>query len=120
MGDKEFVTAGASAEDALAWAQPFFDCAHQIEDSQPAGDRRRVIWYLISDSLALRQAAAAHYGPKRLVTDTAAAALHTDCKRVATCGGDEAAQAGVMQLAAGQLLSMMHTDIQVLPDTRHS
>jgi hypothetical protein len=49
--------------------QPFFDCAEMIEKAFNVNGSRRVIWYLISDSIGLRKAAKSIYKDK-LVTNT--------------------------------------------------
>ena len=46
----------------------YFSCAQQIQDSLPrALQRHRVVWLLVTDSAALRQAAATEFG-QRLLT----------------------------------------------------
>jgi hypothetical protein len=45
----------------------FFDCAQEISKSR-GGNFQKVLWYLVTDSVAIRQAAARKYGD-RIVTD---------------------------------------------------
>jgi len=63
FGDSEMAKPQAAAleasalEAALARAQGWFKCAEDIEAQISNGTDRPVVWYLISDSLALRKAA---------------------------------------------------------------
>ena len=48
--------------------QPWFDCAKQIEDTRRKGDQP-VLWYLISDSVSLRDRARNAFAPKLITAN---------------------------------------------------
>ena len=51
----------------MSFWDPWFDCAHQIQDNNLMSGRA-VVWYLVSDSQPLREYAKAKYGDKLHVT----------------------------------------------------
>jgi hypothetical protein len=56
-----------SPELLLERYEAFFDCAQQITDTRGAG-YSKVVWFLVTDSAALKRAAAKQLG-RRLLTD---------------------------------------------------
>lgn len=90
---------GAEVENAkLEDFLEFFECAQDIEDSLPES-HQAIVWYLISDSAALRTAARAEYGEKILLDCTGRQASLENCKSGKSYGQDVAS----LQYAAGQL-----------------
>eukprot|EP00887_Chlorella_sp_A99_P002550 scaffold6.g2550.t1 len=63
VGDSVFKGGGEDAE--AAHYSAFFACADEVAAQLPAG--RRVAWYLVSDSLALRRAAVGALGRNRTI-----------------------------------------------------
>ncbi|PSC68917.1 Proteophosphoglycan ppg4 [Micractinium conductrix] len=84
---------------------------YQEIEKQRRAPGQPVIWYFISDSLALRRQAAARW-PKKLLTDASSQPVHVDCKRFnrEACGGVDAA----FRAAAAELLTFSKADYHVV------
>ena len=116
VGDAAFHADADTETLARAIAKPYFRCAEQIEEwAFRASSYRRVVWYVTSESLALRRWAKATYGRKVLTNDYARYG-HGDCfhERNGECLSDDARNASIVA-AAGQLyaLSMCHYHIHL-------
>lgn len=103
---------------SAAWRH--FKCAERLEARyrQPG---QQVIWYLISDSLALRYAARTRYGSK-VLTDTTTRVQHIANDRCleqgrpgAACSNDRMLEAA-MQHALGEMLTFSMADYHVYDD----
>eukprot|EP00775_Hariotina_reticulata_P006113 gene6113-6352_t len=95
--------------------QAFFTCAQRIEATYAAAGQK-VIWFLNSDSLALRQAAHQEYGVK-LLTETISPAVHIDCsnqfnRNLSRC--DSAWADVAMQDAVGAMLTFSMTNYHII------
>lgn len=102
--------------EALLAAQPWFDCATKIENLfAPAG--QKVLWFLISDSHELRQAATEQYGAK-LLTESKQKVDHVACQTddgsttAKTCSQSKLDLA--FQKALGATLTFSLTQYQVI------
>jgi hypothetical protein len=91
----------------------FFDCAAQLEAGRRASPQQPVLYYLISDSVRLRQLAAAALGPK-LVTSLDVPVQHS---RMQESMRDALARRG-FQSAAAEMWLFSLTNYQII--TLHS
>lgn len=111
VGDHVFNQAADAQTQFDRW-QYIFDCAQQIENfalynmSFSLPGPTRVIWYLASDSLRLRQLATAKYGDK-ILTDVATSYAHGNCK------GEECDKRGNLVHAVGQMYAMAKCDYHI-------
>lgn len=71
----------------LSHFEAWFDCAAQIEESRRTSPQQRVLWYLTTDSVALRRQAKAKLGDK-LVTALDAPVAHTRAEWAVPKGED--------------------------------
>eukprot|EP00775_Hariotina_reticulata_P008064 gene8064-8259_t len=85
----------------------FFTCAEGVEATYAAAGQK-VIWYLNSDSLSLRQAAQQEYGTK-LLTDTVTQTRHADCRGCNAAWADAA-----MQDAVGAMLTFSMVNYHII------
>ncbi|PSC70003.1 Proteophosphoglycan ppg4 [Micractinium conductrix] len=108
VGDGVFK--GGAKDPSLQDYQHFFDCAQQIEDERRA-PKESVIWYLISDSPALRRQALEKW-PRKVLTDTDAEPVHVDCQRFPQrgCGSIDAA----FRTAVAELMTFSSADYHVV------
>lgn len=94
----------------------FFDCAAKLEKAF-ALPGQRVVWFLTSDSLLLRKAAADEYGDK-ILTDLERKPVHPDCRSF----NPEECQEDAMNLAMvhsiGQMFTFSMADYHILPQNR--
>jgi hypothetical protein len=97
--------------------EPYFICASNIE-SFARLPNQRVIWYLTSDSLRLRQLAKQKYGEK-ILTEENLRYVHGDCgdsnfkgKRYGNC--TKASQDFSIRMSAGQIYAMSMCDYHVV------
>ena len=113
VGDRVF-----AGNDTVAWPdiQPYFDCATQIQAQRARLPSQRTLWYVASDSLAVRRMASSRFGSK-VVTDITRAHEHTDCRSRVTGGAQDAGacqrQLPAMRQAAGDLLALSTADVHV-------
>ena len=115
VGDHVFDPAN-DASTTLERYESYFKCAESIE-SFARSPGQRIIWYVTSDSLKVRQLAKKRYGEKVLTQDTLSY-VHGDCgdssaKRHGNCTRNS--QDFSIQLAAGQLWAMSLCDYYVIP-----
>lgn len=96
---------------------PYFVCASNIE-SFARVSKQRVIWYVTSDSLKLRQLAKQRYGEK-VLTEEKIRYVHGDCgdsdaKRYGNCTKNS--QDFSIQMAVGQILAISMCDYHVVSE----
>ena len=112
VGDIEFAgpQSLARGRSLLIAFQNYFLCAQEIENTRKK-ENQEVLWYLISDSLSLRMAAAEKYSSKLLVEKVKP--LHLDCKLVkAKCfHGNQNAS---MVMAAGEMLAFSLANFHII------
>lgn len=108
MGDNHFADSDAN------WQQIeyYFHCAQQVEDIQRAPGQR-VVWYVVSDSKAVRSLAQQHY-PNKILTTPDAIVQHTAHKdgHTPVPGNSELSLDG-MRTAVGEHWALGMTDFQV-------
>jgi hypothetical protein len=113
LGDDVFTKQGTNLGLAqLAVASPYFACAEKLETAF-AVPGQKVIWYLISDALQLRVAAKQKYGDK-LLTDTATATQHVDCRTFNPESCSKEAMDLSIQHSIGQLLTFSLADFHIV------
>jgi hypothetical protein len=95
---------------------PYFDCAQEIEDSRRLPGQQ-VVWFLISESLSLRQAARDLFGEK-VLTDLKTPAIHPDCRSHNSDQCTHNLMAFAMQSSAAQVLTFRMADAHVF--SKHS
>lgn len=109
-GDHGFSFKSSAKISDKAYYRNFFECAQSIEDSVNAS-QRRVVWYLISDSVSLKSSAVETYGNK-LLADIEHVPMHiginNDVNNLQS-GGPLA-----MQLAVADVLQMALCDYFVV------
>jgi hypothetical protein len=115
VGDHVF-SPEKDASTKLESFRAFFNCAIDIETFART-PHQRVIWYLTSDSLRIRQLAKEYYGDK-ILTQDAISYVHGDCgdqeaKRYGNC--TKTSQDSSIQLAAGQVWAISMCDYIVEP-----
>ena len=93
---------------------PYFDCAREIETFALVPNQK-VVWYVTSDSLRLRQLVKQRYGAK-VLTEENLRYMHGDCgdskaKRYGNC--TPSASDFSIRMAAGQILAMSMCDYHV-------
>jgi hypothetical protein len=101
-----------TGEDAWRSAAPYFECAAEIERSR-ALSGQTVLYFLVSDSLALRRMAKARLGDK-VLTDVDTPSAHSTCFDGGACTLD--AQVRALRQAAGDMLSFSKADYHVYTD----
>lgn len=112
LGDDVFQKQTGDLGDAqLAIAAPYFQCADTLEKAF-ATPGQKVLWYLISDALPLRVAAKKKYGDK-LLTDTATATQHVDCRTFNPEACSKDAMDLSIQHSIGQLLTFSMADFHI-------
>jgi hypothetical protein len=114
VGDSVF-DPNYDASTTLLPFEPYFFCASAIE-SFARLPNQRVIWYVTSDSLRLRQLAKQKYGEK-VLTEENLRYVHGDCghthaKRYGNC--TKQSQDFSIQMSAGQLYAMSMCDYHVV------
>lgn len=117
MGDwvfrsQEHDTSKSKQQALLDQAKALFDCASAIEKAF-ATPGRRVMWYVSSDSLYLRRAAAEAFGPK-VVTDTDRAPVHVDCLTINLNECDREVMQMALVYALGDILTFGMADYHVM------
>ena len=105
---------GADIEMNFRSYLPFFYCAREIEDYAKPREDTKALWYLISDSQALREKALKQFGPDKLVTLTRKH-HHIACN-VADCQAEQRNQTATLINAVADLYSLARTDYQVGQD----
>ena len=100
-------------QDVLKSSSHFFKCAERLEAAF-AAPGQNVIWFLNSDSQAVRQAAKAVYGDK-LLTDDSLQTVHPE-RRVIKQDA-EGKLKWALQHALGSILTFSMTDLQVITQT---
>eukprot|EP00271_Cylindrocystis_brebissonii_P004218 TRINITY_DN15839_c0_g1_i2.p1 TRINITY_DN15839_c0_g1~~TRINITY_DN15839_c0_g1_i2.p1 ORF type:complete len:504 (-),score=25.03 TRINITY_DN15839_c0_g1_i2:420-1931(-) len=118
-GDRSFAYDDETFVDA---AVPYVHCAEEIEATRRKPGQR-VVWYVISDSLKLRQYVKSSLGEK-VVTNTETKSIHPMCSElesfgVGSCGHGTAVEGETpretaLRDAAAQLLAFSCTRYQVL------
>jgi hypothetical protein len=84
----------------------FFDCEKELENSiQKVTKNQKILWYVMSESLPLRLAAAFEYGDDKIITDKSLEMIHMDCRFHNTDKCNAEAMTFSMQHSAGQLLT---------------
>ena len=109
LGDRSFTSNNTSPSwDSVA---PYFACANEIEKTR-ALPGQRVVYYLMSDSLALRRLAKAQLGAK-LLTDVETTTAHVACEagNMDTCDPEQ--QALALRYAIGDIMTYSMADIHV-------
>lgn len=110
VGDNVLKGGNASAPDP-PWESlaPYFACAAEIERTrgQPG---QTVLYYLMSDSLAVRRLAKRRLGDK-LITDTETPAAHVGCFDGGTCSHDS--QVRALRRAVGELVAYSRADYHI-------
>jgi len=117
VGDEVFGGGDEGQEESHLWsiAEPYFDCASQIESTR-AQAGQRVLIYFISESLKLRQLAKKRFGEK-ILTDTSTTYDHPADRTLLCddkhekCATDKLGRA--MQHAVGQVLAFSMADFHV-------
>jgi hypothetical protein len=92
-------------------AEPYFECAQRLEAAFGVPGKTTV-WYLMSESHALRVAAHDRYGEK-VVTDTKLAMSHPDCKahNPGACNADSMHDS--LRHSIGQLVTFSLADYHI-------
>ena len=118
VGDEVFGSGDEEQEESHLWsiAEPYFDCASQIESTR-AQAGQRVLIYLISESRKLRQLAKKRLGEK-ILTDVSTRYDHPDDvhNRNITVSGPASKKKALdraMQHAVGQVLAFSMADFHV-------
>jgi hypothetical protein len=113
VGDQSFSKHDdAAASRMLLEFQHFFACAEAIESAFGKGSLP-VTWYLMSESRALRRAAAAKYG-KKLITDVDAQNAHPDCSYINKEACNNKAMAEAMQHSIGNMYTFSLAQYHVI------
>jgi hypothetical protein len=109
LGDRVF-KANASTHE-LAWdtIAPYFKCAAEIERTR-ALPGQAVIYYLMSDSLAVRRMAKQRFGQK-LITDVDTPSVHVGCYHGGTCSHEQ--QVLALRRAVGEIMAYAMADYHV-------
>jgi hypothetical protein len=115
VGDPVFDPEYDERTTKLELYEHYFSCASKIE-SFARLPNQRVIWYVTSDSLRLRQLAKQKYGEK-ILTEENLRYVHGDCghskaKRYGNC--TKASQDYSIRLSAGQIYAMSMCDYHVV------
>jgi hypothetical protein len=97
--------------DVLKPSAHFFTCAERLEAAF-AAPGQKVIWFLNSDSQAVRQAAKAIYGDK-LLTDDSLQIVHTQ-RGLVKQDATEGKLKWALQHSLGSILTFSMTDVQVI------
>lgn len=118
VGDQVFGSGDEEQDESHLWsiAEPYFDCASQIESTR-AQAGQRVLIYLISESRKLRQLAKKRLGDK-ILTDTSTTYDHADDvqNRKSTMSGPTSRKKALdlaMQHAVGNVLAFSMADFHV-------
>jgi hypothetical protein len=98
-------------EDALKPRAHFFQCAERLEAAF-AAPGQKVIWFLNSDSQAVRQAAKAVYGDK-LLTDDSLGVVHAQ-RGLIKQDAAEGKLKWALQHSLGSILTLSLTDVQII------
>lgn len=96
-----------------SWGQykVVWDCAEQGNSSRWQSNTKRLLFYFISDSMALRRNAVGHYGNATMLASTEGVEVaHTSRN-----SGDEEQLKAALRTAAGQMWLFGFTDCQVTP-----
>ena len=110
---------GGGGQD-LRFADPFLDCARQVEASRLLPGQIAT-WYFFSDSLALRRRVAASQPAGKVVTPLDGALEHVECKFSKGAASDQACGGGAaaaMRAVVAEWAVMARGDAHVI--TRHS
>ncbi|MEW5300215.1 MAG: hypothetical protein WDW36_003161 [Sanguina aurantia] len=62
---------------SLSYFEMYFECAMQLEQQYYARGAKKVVWYLVSDSVDIRRLAVEQYGADRVLTNLGHALDHT-------------------------------------------
>ena len=106
LGDRMFT--GSNASPSWESVEAYFACAFEIEKTR-ALPGQRVIYYMMSDSLALRRLAKARLGDK-LLTDVETNTAHVACNQ-GTCVPEQ--QGLALRYAIGDLITFSMADFHV-------
>ena len=106
LGDHLFT--GNDSSPSWERVAPYFACASEIEKTR-ALPGQRVIYYMMSDSLALRRLAKARLGDK-LLTDIETTTAHVACNR-GTCVPEQ--QGLALRYAVGDLITFSMADFHI-------
>ena len=112
VGDNVLKNDTNTPETAWKMAAAHFACAAEIEKTR-ASPGQRVIYFLMSDSITVRQAAKVRLGEK-LFTDTQMPSLHIGCVDGGSCQAER--QIKALRLAVGDMLSFSMADYHVYSD----
>lgn len=112
LGDKAFKENGSDLDWDSVQSAGWFTCAQQIENAHKAPNQQ-ALWYLISDSNAVRIKAKEVYGKKLLTTTTALVQHSANFEGKGAPEGRKPLTMEGMQITAGEHWTFGMTDYQV-------